>query len=353
MGGIIILKKVILFHSIFLLFVLFYSLGSVVAADSGVGPSVKSSNPANNSANVPSNQLIKVNFNESVKQGSNFFVELKTSSGTNIAITKSLTDHVLTVRPKNTLAESRFILTLNEGCVKDLDNNPLKRTTINFSVGFSPTVTNWDPPSKAINIKPGSVIKVAFNKKIMMGNSFIELKTSNGTVVNIFKEVNGQVLTINHPIILDFNTRYTVYLHTGCVKDIAGNPIAPCSSYFTTHKQGVVPSIIIANTATMRSSNGKPLYKLPYELTNYGKSTVYNFQVKIYLTRGKSISGNKYFLAKQTISSLAPGKSIKLNTPYIIPGSVPLNSYYVAVVTDGSVEFSFIKTRIVPFNPDY
>lgn len=229
-------------------------------------------------------------------------------------------------------------------------------TKVNFieSEGSSsPTVTRWDPPSKAINIKPGSVLKVTFNEKIKMGTGFIVLKASNGSVVNIIKEVSGSVLTINHRTMLEYNTRYTLILHTGCVKDLTGNPVALTSSYFTTHKQGVVPSMIIANTFTMRSSGGKPIYHLPYVLTNYGKSTAYNIPVKIYLTHSKSINGTKYFLGKQTVSSLAPGKYVKLKTPYIIPGSVPLNSYYVAVVADGSAEYSFIKTRIVPFNPDY
>ncbi|HTX61154.1 MAG TPA: Ig-like domain-containing protein [Methanobacterium sp.] len=202
-------------------------------------------------------------------------------------------------------------------------------------------------------MQPGSVIKVTFNENVKMGTGFIELKTSNGTSVDIIKGINGKVLTINHPTKLAYGTRYTLYLHKGCVIDLAGNPIASSSSSFTTLKRGLVPSNIIANTATMRSSAGKPLYHLPYVVTNYGKSKVSSSVAKIYLTPSKSISGTKYYLAKQTISNLSPGKYIKLNTPYVIPSNVPLNSYYVAVVVDGSVEYSFIKTKIIPFNPNY
>lgn len=333
------------------MFIFICCCGSATAVDVSSSPTVIRSDPVNNSVNVASNKVIKVTFSEQVKGGNNW-IELKNSKGTNILISKYISGNVLAVKPVNALAESKYCLLLHTACVTDVTGHPLAATNINFTVGTPLTVTSCDPSNNAINVQPGSAITVTFSKYIKTGTNFIELKASNGKLVNIIPSSSGKVLTINHPTILAYNTKYTLLLHTGCVTDLAGNPLVGYGSSFTTLVQGLVPSNIIANTATMRSYNGKPRYQLPYVVTNYGKTTMYNRVVGIYLTPTKSLTGTKYLIGKQTIKSLAAGKYIKMNTSYIIPSTVPLGSYYITVVAD-TAGYSFIKTRIIPYNPNY
>ena len=61
---------------------------------------------------------------------------------------------------------------------------------------------------------------------------FIELKNSAGKSVKIIKTISGNVLTIK-PVSILSNGKYTLVLHTGSLKDMAGYSLGRYSTVFT------------------------------------------------------------------------------------------------------------------------
>ena len=96
-------------------------------------PTVKIINPTKNAVNIPVNQLINVYFSESIKTG-NGLIEFKTSDGTAIPFTKSITGNMLTIKPTALLPKgTKYTLILHTGSVTDLTGNPLAFYTSNFT----------------------------------------------------------------------------------------------------------------------------------------------------------------------------------------------------------------------------
>jgi hypothetical protein len=77
----------------------------------------------------------------------------------------------------------------------------------------------------------------------------IDLKNSNGTVIPLTFSINGNVLTINHPV-LGYG-KYSLSLHTGSVTDLNGNKLGVCGFSFTVNK--IVPKV----TSTSPANNAK------------------------------------------------------------------------------------------------
>jgi predicted outer membrane repeat protein len=99
----------------------------------------------------------------------------------------------------------------------------------------APKFSSSIPKSGATKVARNSAIKVTFNEYVKTGSSFfIELKTSSGTIINITKSLSGKVLTIKPTSKLAANTKYTVYLHTGCVTDYLNNKLTVKTFSFTT-----------------------------------------------------------------------------------------------------------------------
>jgi hypothetical protein len=198
----------------------------------GTSPTVSKVDPTNGATNVATSKTIKVTFSEAIKAGS-LWIELKNSSGTAIAFTKSISGKVLTINPISNLAESLYALIIHTGAVTDTAGNPVALKSTKFSVGTSPTVSKIDPTNGATKVSRSKTIKVTFNESIKAGSYWIELKSSNGTSVKITKSISGKVLIISHAK-LAANTKYTLIIHTGAVTDTAGNPVTIKKYTFTT-----------------------------------------------------------------------------------------------------------------------
>lgn len=196
-------------------------------------PTVVSVNPADRSVNVPSNKVIKVTFSSTVQKSGNFWVELK-SGGSIIPITKSLNGNVLTVTPKSALPEKAYRLILHTGCVTDLENHPLKLFVTTFSVGSSPYIKSGNPSKNAVNVPRNKVITLTMNEAIKKSSKcWIELKSSTSKIA-LTASVSGNKLILKHASLLKAHTKYILILHTGCVTDLAGNPLKLVARTFTT-----------------------------------------------------------------------------------------------------------------------
>lgn len=97
-----------------------------------------------------------------------------------------------------------------------------------------PIIKSIDPANFATKVARNKVIKITFNEPVKAGNMAVELIASNGIKITLTTSLSGNVLIIKHSALLKPNTKYTIVLHTNCVKDNAGNSIKPVTKSFTT-----------------------------------------------------------------------------------------------------------------------
>ncbi|MCE7698683.1 MAG: Ig-like domain-containing protein [Methanobacterium paludis] len=200
-------------------------------------PAVTKVDPTNKAVNIAIDKVITITFNKPIKIGTKWF-ELKTSNGTVVSVNYSIIDNVLTITPSALTRGTKYALILHTGSVTDLTGNNLAYYGTNFATttdSIAPTVKSIDPVKKAVNVAVNKVIKITFSETIKAGTLWFELKTSNGTTVNVTYAINGNILTLT-PSALTKGTNYTLILHTGSVKDLAGNNLAYYGTNFATTK---------------------------------------------------------------------------------------------------------------------
>jgi beta propeller repeat protein len=198
-------------------------------------PTVTSTNPAQYAVNLPSNQVFTVTFSEAIKAANLNLVVLKTSTGTIIPTTKTISANVLTITPNSALSEAKYLLLLYAGCVTDLAGNPTAALSRTYGVGAQPYVTSTDPANYAMNVVRNKVITVTFNEPIVAKYlTLVYLKTSTGTVITATKSVSGNTLTITPSTTLAAGTRYIVTIYSFAVTDLAGNSNVNKAFSFTT-----------------------------------------------------------------------------------------------------------------------
>jgi autotransporter family porin len=98
----------------------------------------------------------------------------------------------------------------------------------------APTVTGSNPANFATNIPKDKTITITFNEAIRANNlNNIVLQSSTGTIIPITTSINGNTLTITHPL-LSPGTFYKIFLNTDCIRDLAGNALQTKVLGFTT-----------------------------------------------------------------------------------------------------------------------
>ena len=214
------MKKIVYTVLILVALALFINISDASATNS-TNLTVTNFNPVNN-GNATANTVINATFNEPVQIG-NGSIALSNSSGSSINITNQINGNTLTVTPANPLKLGNYTLTLNNGSITDLTGNNLTLTTSQFTV-VPPILTGVNG-----NI---NIITATFNEPIQMGSGWIVLTDHNGTSINITNQTNGSTLFIT-PTTLLTGGNYTLTLHTGSIKDLAGNNLALCSKQIT------------------------------------------------------------------------------------------------------------------------
>jgi methionine-rich copper-binding protein CopC len=122
------------------------------------------------------------------------------------------------------------------GMVLIFSNGMADVSAVSVGDTHKPTITAVDPANNAVCVSTSKVVKISFNKAVKKGNMFIEFKNSKGQAVKFTSNLTGKTLSIKPKSKLAHLTSYTVVLHSGCVKDMAGNGLARYSTKFTTIK---------------------------------------------------------------------------------------------------------------------
>jgi methionine-rich copper-binding protein CopC len=186
-------------------------------------PILRSIDPSWNKINVPVDRNINILFNEPIKFGTNY-ITLQDSNGKYIPTSRSINGNLLTINPTIYLAKgTRYTLILHTGSIKDISGNTITKYYISpFTTDKPPVVKALDPHNNAVNVAVDRNINILFNEPIKFGTNYITLQDSNGKYIPTSRSINGNLLIINPTIYLAKGTRYTLILHTSCVKDLNG-----------------------------------------------------------------------------------------------------------------------------------
>ena len=112
---------------------------------------------------------------------------------------------------------------------------PLLNHAYNIWKNGIPTLIKMSPTKNATNVARNRVLYLKFSEPIKKGtNCWIELKSSFGKKLSISTSFSGDKLTITHSGLLSAKTKYILYLHTGCITDLADNKLEYLTRTFTT-----------------------------------------------------------------------------------------------------------------------
>ncbi len=296
--------------------------GNLNAADV-VAPTVTAVNPSSSAVNVPKDKAITVTFSEPVKLG-NGWIELQSSNGTLVPISKSVNNNTLSITPLSALIQGmKYTLLIHTGSVTDLAGNKVAGYVSRFTTSSDaivPVVKSVDPSNGVVNVPKDKAITVTFSEPVKLGNGWIELQSSNGTLVPISKSVNNNTLSITPNVALNFGTRYAILIHTGSVTDSDGNKVAGCVSRFITSSDAIAPVVKSVNP-----SNG--VVNVPKD-----KAITVTFSEPVKL-------GNGWIELQSSNGTLVPiSKSVNSNTLSITPLSALIQGMkYTLLIHTGSV----------------
>ena len=149
----------------------------------------------------------------------------------------------------------------------------------------TPKVTAIDPVNNGVVLN-SKIINIKFNEPIKNGNNLIVLKSSSGALKSTKNTVNGKTLIITPKTSLVKGAKYQLLIHSGSVKDLAGNSINGFSTSFK------VSSLTLSQVRD-GLSRAQKFYNTNYRLPNYvsfgsNKVPISDFQ-KIIASQGLKI----------------------------------------------------------------
>lgn len=308
-----------------------------------ISPKVDSVDPVNNAIINIKNKVIKITFNEDVKEGSAFENITVTGPSGLLNFTKSISANVLSLTLASDFADGSYIINLPINSLSDLVDNGL---TFAFASNFkvdttSPVVNSVDPVKNAIiNIKNKS-IKITFSEKIFAGSDYGNIRvTGPSGAVNFTKAISGNVLTLTQ--LSNFvNGVYSVNIPSNGIVDQAGNALTsvfasnftvditapsvssvdPKSNAITNIKNKVIKLVFSENIQAGSAYNGIKITG-PSGAVNFTKSIsgsyltltptsnysngVYNISIPVNAIKDAAGNGLSAYSSKFTVDTLKP-----------------------------------------------
>jgi large repetitive protein len=210
--------------------------------------------PANGLTGVPTNAVIRVRFNKQVSGTSGNILLYPVVTGLNVIVPGSVTlssdGLTATFTPGSALqAETQYGVYLTSG-ITDLVGQTLSGglgigTVATFTTGTSaqtgaPTVVTVTPPNGATGVPVNAAVHVYLSGPVSVatvGSGAITVTPSGGSPVTGTVSASGAGVTFTPASGLAVATSYTVTV--GGFTDLAGNPIGPVTTTFTTSASGV------------------------------------------------------------------------------------------------------------------
>jgi len=239
------------------------------------GPAVTArSVDSGNNANVPVNSTFTITFSKpldpaSVTTGGFYLYDATTGTYPAVHLNVSADGLTVTIVPNATLPSGHSMDYYYQGAT-DLNGNALTNgsgqgfTTSSSSDTTPPSVVNTNPFNGVANVPTNANIEVIFNKAVR-ATSLGHITLSAGSTVpstavlenNIY--TNDTVVRIIPQQLLLPNTSYTVTLGdgtSGYVQDVAGNTLAPGTSFQFTTGNNIQTQGLLLPTATVTTGSG-------------------------------------------------------------------------------------------------
>jgi subtilisin family serine protease/methionine-rich copper-binding protein CopC len=290
-------------------------------------PFIVAVTPEDKAANVPLNQVITVTFSENIYSGSTVDgISLKTSSGSNIAFTKSIEGNKLHIKPDALALNTYYNLSILPGAVIDGARQPLgEALNLSFSTDLEPTITSTFPTKDAVNVIIDGNLSVYFSEDIYPGTAYndITLRDANNNLVNMTSiAIWGNALKIWHEP-FNYSAQYTLTIPSGAVRDGTGNELSSASSLSFTTIKDIYPPKITESSITSGATNVRgsdPIVITFNEAVTAGDT--YN-----------NITLKDSSLNSQTIST-----SVADNKLIITPANLKTNTRYILNIPAGAVK---------------
>lgn len=250
-------------------------------------PTIISTSPTNGATNVEVGNNVTVKFSEAILAGTNYGnITVKNSSGTVVEVTKTLSGDTLTINPNsNLIGNKKYTVTIPAGAVKDSGGVALvSQYTFSFTTGANtaPIVKSTTPTNLATNITNYSNIYIKFSEDIFSGTNYgnITVKNASGTAIAITKSISGDMLLIHPNSYLQDNTKYTVTIPIGSIKDNENLGLGSQKTFSFTTAVNTAPIVVSASLPNTALDYGNKINvkfsEAIFSGTNYANITVKN-----------------------------------------------------------------------------
>ena len=218
-------------------------------ASSTTAPQITGVNPANGLTQVPINAQVVIQFNEPVNALSVGQISLNAGGGpVNVSSYLTNGNQTFVMVPLGALS-GNTVYTVKVAGVTDLSGNaiaaPFTSTfTTSAVVDFTqPTVTQSDPGYNVTGIPTNTLVKLRFNKQVVLNASNIILVPYNSSSVvlpgSVVVAADGLSATFTPSAVLQANTQYAMY-PTG-ITDLLGQGLAQNGGYVAYFATGAGP----------------------------------------------------------------------------------------------------------------
>lgn len=324
-------------------------------------PYITKVSPENSSDKIDVDTLITIKYDETIQESLCFKdIKLVNNSYEEVPIDTFIQDDTITIKPRKRLEfDTYYHFTIPSEAIADTaGNKPAYSVTYNFKTESEkePPVVKYTIPSNNLMYVPvDSNITIGFNKNILPVDltnkkTIIRLKSNNKeTSVNTY--ISGCILYVkpSNDLHLAYNTKYTVEVVSGSIKDIRGNVFNKTYTFsFTTEPEVGIPKII-RTTPAYGSSDFMP----DDTITIYFNEAIQigDTYEKIALKDEKGNNIPYTFLIGQDAIGLKPKNNLEYNKEYYfeIPKGAVKNLSGDTLKYDYTFKF---KTSLENFPPD-
>jgi hypothetical protein len=295
---------------------------------SSVLPIVTAVNPSNTLANVPTNTVIEIQFNEPIAPDTISQVTITPNGGSAISTTASFdsTNTYLSLTPSTTLLPNTSYTISVTGVVDQAGQKQTSAFTSTFTTGGSSdistgvvtyTVPEANDTNVALNVRPTFYFSKQVNPLSATSTYFYLRNYITGAIVptTISVAANQLSATLTPTANLQPNTQYYVYEYT--FTDVAGNNMGGTAFYFTTGASATTTGASVVSISPPNGQTGTPLntqvvavMSAPVNQGSFGSSPI---TVK---TGSTPVAGTTTLASDQETLTWVPTANLAVSTVY-------------------------------------
>lgn len=195
--------------------------------------------PVYNSTHIPLSSIIKLTFNNPIQAGSNFNnITVKSSTGTNYVLIKTITNNTLTLTSKYGFTDGTiYYINIPKNSVSDLEGDGIiNNFNSTFSTDTAPSILYLEPATNS-NITSNQVITLTYTNNIQAGSAYsnITVKRADGVNKSIITTINGNILTISAKYGWENNTSFYVNIPRNALTNESGTGTSSFTAMYSTN----------------------------------------------------------------------------------------------------------------------